>query len=183
MSFVRPEAKTMLWRIGEPTLYAVLAGFGIWKGIELLALGAWSGLVPLVLGTLAALALAGATLRAWVDWRTKRDGPGTVTVREGQIAYFGPESGAILSVDALVSVEIVVRAGTGRRDWVLKDEIGQMATIPASADGATALMDRLSSLPGFEHRTLVRALATEPGATDSRFAVWRREQRGTIASD
>lgn len=183
MSFIRPEAKAALWRFGEPALYAALAVLGIWKGADLLWRGSYSGIVALVLGGVAALALAGAILRAWVDWRTRRSGPGTVSVREGQIAYFGPVDGAILAMDALVAVDIVVRPTRPvRRDWVLKDELGQMATIPASAEGATALLDRLSSLPGFENRTLVRAMAADAGPEDRRFPVWRRPPQGQIAT-
>ncbi len=174
MSFIRPEAAAALRRYGEPALYAAIALWGIWQGWSLLARGAWLGAVPLGIGVLAALGLAGAAERALLAWRNRSGGPGVVSIREGSIAYFGPHGGAVMALDALTSVEIVTTdAGPVAEDvfWHLTDEMGQQASIPGGAKGAEALLDRLGTLPGFDHMAVVSAMGS---AENRRFAVWSR---------
>lgn len=189
MSFVRPEAAEAIRRFGEPALYAAVAAFCLWKGIEMLAGGAWVGLAPLALGLVAAIAVLGTTERALVARRSARAGPGVVSVQEGRISYFGPHGGASVAVDALVRVDIVTdgAAGAGSFDrtfggtldgtfdggarWELTDETGQRLKIPASAANAGALLDVLGGLPGFNNMAVVLALQADP---PGRAPIWRR---------
>lgn len=180
MSFLRPEAMAALRRYGEPAVYAILGGWAVWKGVVLLGRGSWVGGFLLVIGAVALMALFGAAERALVAWRGRRAGPGTVSIREGQIAYFGPFGGAIMALDSLVSVDLDTAGldGDGEVFWVLQDEIGQMVRIPGGADGAVALLDRLGTLPGFDHRAVVQAMSSRSAR---RVAVWRRERTAAIA--
>jgi len=174
VSFIRPEATAALWRYGEPAIYGAITIWGLWKGWGLLAHGAWLGLVPVGIAIIATFALVGAAERALLGWRSRTPGPGVVNIREGSIAYFGPLGGAVLALDALISIEIVTTdAGPGADDvfWHLADEIGQQVSIPGGAKGAEALLDRLGSLPGFDHMAVVSAM----GSTENRrFAIWSR---------
>ena len=182
MSFIRPEATAALRRYGEPALYALVAGWGLWHGLRLLGDGNWFRAVPLALGIIALLGLAGAAERALVAWRGRTAGPGTVSIKEGQIAYFGPHGGAIMALDALVSVEIETSAnGPAGEDlfWLLEDELGQKVAIPGSADGAVSLLDRLGTLPGFDHMAVVSAMGS---SRDARFAVWRRQRQASLST-
>ena len=169
MSFIRPEAVASLRLYGEPALFALLGIAGLWQGWTVLGRGNWAGVLLVIGGILALLALAGAAERALVAWRGRRAGPGTVTVREGQIAYFGPYGGAILALDALISVDLV--GADNQIWWELSDEIGQTVRIPGGAEGAVSLLDRLGTLPDFDHRTLVQAMS---GAPSGRHRLWRR---------
>ncbi len=180
MSFIRPEAEAALRRYGELAIYGGVAAWGLWQGAVLLGRGAWTGGVLLAIGVLAALGLFGAVERTLVAWRGRRAGPGTVNVREGQIAYFGPLGGAIMAMDALtrVGIRTTERGGiAGDLFWVLEDEFGQMVEVPGGADGAVALLDRLGTLPGFDHRAVVMATASrEPGMVD----VWTKDRRSRL---
>lgn len=174
MSFIRPEARAVLVRWGEPALYAAVALAGGWRGIALVAQGAWVGVVLLGLAAFAALALFHSVERALVSWRGRVAGPGIVSIQEGRISYFGPNGGAVMALDALVSVEIVTSddgpVGTDL-NWVLQDEIGQVAIIPGGAQGTTDLVDRLGTLPGFDHVAVITAMGSTGPA---RFRLWRR---------
>lgn len=177
MSFIRPEASAALRRYGEPVLYAAVAGFGLVQGISLILRGAWTGWLLTVIGALAALGLVGAAERAYLAWRNRDAGPGTVTIREGQIAYFGPLGGGILALDALTAIDIRIGA---RRDliWVLSDELGQIVEIPGGADGAVALLDRLSTLAGFDHGNVMAASRAQ---RPTRLPIWRRQPVASLS--
>ena len=174
MSFVRPEAKAVLRQWGTPAALAVVGLFLIWKGVDLTGRGGWVGIVLIVLGLMACLSLVGVVERAWIGWRNRRGGPGMVIIEEGRISYFGPETGAVLALDALVSVDIVTTGdGPAAEDlfWVLSDETGQMVAIPGGAEGTGALLDILGSLKGFSHAQVISAMGS---AENARFQIWRR---------
>ncbi|MEM7060933.1 MAG: hypothetical protein AAF557_25420 [Pseudomonadota bacterium] len=180
MSFFRPEAVDAVRRYAEPVLYTVIAVAGLWRGTQLIREGAWVGAVLFTIGAFAAIALVTAIERAIVAWRGRRRGPGIVSIREGQISYFGPEGGAILAMDALVRVEIITtETGPFAPDlfWHLTDEIGQTAVIPGGAEDITTLLDRLGSLPGFDHIAVISAM----GSTEqARFKIWSRPKAGQL---
>ncbi|MEM9138581.1 MAG: hypothetical protein AAGB15_02025 [Pseudomonadota bacterium] len=174
MSFFRPEAKAALRRFGEPVLYFVVAIIGLWQGLRLINQGSWAGAVLMGLGGLAALAVFNAAERALVAWRARRAGPGLVSIQEGRIAYFGPNGGAVMALDALVRVEIITTNDGPMADdhfWQLTDETGQIAVIPGGAQDATDLLDRLGSLPGFDHMAVISAMGSTENA---RFLVWQK---------
>jgi len=174
VSFIRPEASAALRRYGEPTILGAVTVGGIWKGWLLLDRGAWVGGIVLGIGVLAGLGLFGAVERALLAWRSRSRGPGMVSIHEGRIAYFGPYGGAVMALDALVSVELLVSdagwPGEGVH-WQLSDELGQQVTIPGGADGAAQLLDRLGMLPGFNHMAVVAAIGS---AGPRRSMVWSR---------
>ena len=176
MSFIRPEAKAVLRQWGVPAALAMLGVFLLWKGIRITARGDWVGVVLMVLGVFACLSLIGVLERALLAWRNRRGGPGMVIIEEGRISYFGPETGAVLALDALVSVDIVTTGeGPMAEDlfWVLSDAMGQMAAIPGGAEGSGALLDTLGSLEGFSHTKVISAMSSTENA---RFEIWRRRQ-------
>ena len=178
MSFIRPEAAQTLRRWAEPAIYGGLACWGLVHGITLILRGTWTGWVLAGLGIVAALGLAGAVQRTLVAWRNRQAGPGTVSIREGQIAYFGPLGGAILALDALTAIDIRTGEGGGLY-WVLADEIGQIVEIPGGADGAVALLDRLGTLKGFDHSAVTRSMRMSGAA---RQMIWRRDAQRRVSA-
>ena len=147
----------------------------------MLRAGSWVGVVLLTIGAFACLALVGVVERALLSWRGRKGGPGIVKIEEGRISYFGPDTGAVLALDALVSVDIVTTSAGPMGDdlfWVVTDETGQMIAIPGGAEGADQLLDRLGSLPGFSHRQVVSAMGS---TEDARFQIWRRNKAAPIS--
>jgi hypothetical protein len=175
MSFIRPEALATIRRFGEPVFFAVIAGVCFWKGATLIGKGSWFGLLPIAIFALCSFAVIGTVERALVSRRSGRNGPGVVSIHEGRISYFGPEGGAVLALDALTSVDIMTNdLGPWEDDvhWVLRDEMGQMVTIPASAANADTLLDTLGGLPGFDNMAVVLAMGSTENAE---FRIWRRK--------
>jgi len=101
MSFVRPEARDVLWRWREVATGVVMAGVGIWWVLGLGGILHWLGYVVLL--------LAGAVLFMGVQrarFRHGGGGPGVVRVDEGQVAYFGPLTGGVVAIRDLDSLTL-----------------------------------------------------------------------------
>lgn len=146
MSFVRPEVRAALWRWRETLVGGAVALLGLWWMAGPRGLLFWIGAVLLAAG--AALALAGVQ-RA--RFRTGGGGPGVVQVVEGQLAYFGPETGGVIDVAAIRRVAL-----EGGR-WRIEAP-GSRLEIPVDAEGAEALFDVFAALPGLGTETVLAAL-------------------------
>lgn len=153
MSFLRPELAAMLRRWREPLAGVALAIAGLWWALRTGGAAPWLGI--------AVAGLGGLTV--WLGWqRAARHGPeaaaslgpGIVAVREGQIAYFGPDTGGVADLDALVWVALE-RPGDPARpvQWVLgaapAGGTEARLSVPVTARGADRLFDVLAALPGF----------------------------------
>lgn len=162
---IRPEAAALLHRWRE-----VIAG------LALAALGVWTLMSPALLlkGLGGAMAFAGLAL-AVVGLRRARfaakgTGPGIVQLVEGQISYFGPESGGFIALDDLAEITL----GPGGRDWLLRDISGQRLAIPRAAAGAEGLFDAFARLDGLDMPTLLRLIEGTNDSGGPR-TVWRRK--------
>lgn len=164
MSFIRPEARATLWRWRE-----VLAGLGT------VLLGAYWMLGPGgLLGWIgAAVAATGAVLALIglqrLRFRSAGGGPGVVQVDEGQITYFGPLTGGVVAGSELSRLTL---DPTGRPPhWVLY-AAGQPALhIPVNAEGADALFDVFSALPGIKTERMLAELNALPSHP---VVIWER---------
>jgi hypothetical protein len=169
MSFIRPEMAAALHRWRE-----VLAGLGVVAGGGWLAtLGGpfWQGLGALV--ALAGLGLALGGLRR-LRFRPAALGPGVVRMVEGQIAYFGPETGGFAALTEVEELRLEPRpAGLV---WVLEQPGGPLE-IPVAAAGAEALADWFAALPGIDMGRLHAALG-RPGPRPQ--LLWRRQARAEL---
>lgn len=164
MSFLRPEARAALIRWRLPLIGAGVVVLGLYWGLGSFGLLRWLGWVLVVSG--AALAVTGIQQ---ARFRQSGLGPGVVQVTEGQIAYFGPETGGIVATDLLQELAIV-NTGTARH-WALVHEGGPPVSIPSDAMGAEQLFDAFGALPGLSASSLVQAIHDPaPG----RRIVWRR---------
>lgn len=164
MSFIRPEARTAIWRWRE-----LFVGGGVF------ALGLYWIIGPgLLLGWVGwALVLAGVALcvigfqRA--RFRAGSGGPGVVQVDEGQITYYGPLNGGAVATADLERLALDPTADPAH--WVL-DQPGQAALfIPVNAEGADALFDVFSALPGLKTE---RMLAELHGGSVHPVVIWER---------
>ena len=169
MSFVRPELAAAAHRWRE-----VLAGLGVVAaGGWLATLGGWffQGLGGLV--ALAGLGLAVAGARR-LRFRPAGRGPGIVRMVEGQVGYFGPETGGFAALTELEELRLEPRPEGAT--WVLVQP-GAVLEIPAAAEGAEALHDWFAALPGIDMGKLTAALARPPAGPR---VLWRRHARDAL---
>jgi hypothetical protein len=79
-----------------------------------------------------------------------------VDVTEGQIAYFGPDTGGVVFLRELSQISLDKRAVPAV--WRLEQPGQAPLAIPADAAGADALFDAFASLPGFQTAHMLAAL-------------------------
>ncbi len=166
MQLIRPEAarQLLIWR--EALIGAVVLAAGAW-------LLARPGYVLPGLG--GALALAGLAMTV-LGFRRARfmargDGPGVVQVVEGQIAYFGPQTGGVVALDDITALSLDAEGA----QWLIRASDGRLLTIPRAASGAETLFDAFASLDGLNMPRLLRAIEAGPKGADT--PIWRRKAR------
>lgn len=164
MTFIRPEANAAIWRWREVVVGASVAALGLYWVIGPGLLLGWVGWVLIATGI--ALSVVGVQ-RA--RFRAGSDGPGVVTVDEGQIAYFGPLTGGAVAVSEIERLTLDPTAKPAH--WVL-DQPGQPALyIPVNATGAEALFDMFAALPGLKTERMLWALN---GSRAHPVVIWER---------
>lgn len=148
---IRPEVSATLRQWSEVLIGVCVMLLGVW-GLQARG-GFYQTLSALVVLTGIALAVIG-----WRRLRFNRAGhaPGIVQVLEGQISYFGPETGGFIGIADILEVHLTDSA----RNWQLVGEDGTRVTIPVAADGARALFDIFAALPGMNMPALLTALDT-----------------------
>ncbi len=152
--FFRPEAKAALWRWREVLSAAGLVLLGAWWITGpggLLVLPGWA----FVLGGIA-LAFIGVQR---VRFRGAGDGAGAVQVVEGQIGYFGPETGGVVALTTLK--RLVLDATREPKQWRLEAADQEPVIIPVNAAGAEALFDAFATLEGLRTERMLSALNTK----------------------
>lgn len=147
MSLFRPEAMEAIRRWREVLAGTVVMALGLnW------ALTGFGALFLIGCGLFlggAALIISGVQRGRF---RQGGGGAGVVDVDERQITYFGPFGGGAMAVG-----EIVELGTDGAGTWLLRDVEGRSLSIPMRAEGAEALFDAFSALPGMTGGALVEA--------------------------
>ncbi|MBL8563046.1 MAG: hypothetical protein JNN06_12280 [Gemmobacter sp.] len=167
---IRPEALARLSQWREASFAAALAALGLWC----LWLGGWVlwpiGATLLALG----LPLGVISLRKQRFARaTHGRDAGLIELDEAQLGWFGPSGGGFVSLDELVELRLIARGPICY--WRLKQADGQALLVPIAAEGAAALFDAFTALPGMDSGALVAALNAPATADDSLGPViWRR---------
>ncbi|MEM6618367.1 MAG: hypothetical protein AAF761_11245 [Pseudomonadota bacterium] len=167
MSFVRDDARALLWRWREVALTGALCLWGIHlvgRAVDRSSLGL--ALVAAGVLCVGAVLFFYAVLRAQV--RRGAIAEGAVEVDEREVRYLLADGGAMVSLDDLVRLEVMVKDEAGF--WVLSHLAGPPLVIPAGAQGADALFDAFSALPGVRIEDAVRGL----GAASGRITIWER---------
>jgi len=169
---IRPEAARALRRWREPAAAAALLALALWLGFR----GGW-----VMSGVGGVLALAAASWGFVAVRRLRFAGaggaPGVVEVVEGQIAYFGPDSGGFVALRDIVEIALVTGpAGMGRA-WRIRPAEGPALHVPVAAEGAGRLYDAFAQLPGIDMGRI--AAAPEVGATG---LLWRHPARPALTA-
>lgn len=164
MPFLRPEAVATLTRWREAIVACAITACGAWVFAQ-------GGYVLPVIGTLIGAVGAGIGILALRRMRFARDvtDPGIVKVDEGQITYFGPTEGGFAGLSMLSEIALLTRGG--RRVWRLSQRDESPLFVPIAAEGAEALFDAFSGLPGLDSAQLLDAIESPE---DMPRIVWRR---------
>ncbi|MFP7675407.1 hypothetical protein ACG74X_18820 [Marivita sp. S0852] len=165
MSFVRPAARAHLMRWREALIGAAILVLGLyWSFGVTPGLLSWIGYLAILVG--AALGVAGLQ-----KGRSRHGGggPGVVQVIERRIGYFGPLTGGLVDVDAITSLNFDPTQHPAT--WVITHDNGPALHIPLTAEGADALFDVFSGLPGLSPGRIA-SVAQRDG--DHPVVLWRR---------
>lgn len=164
MSFIRPEARAALWRAREALIGGAIALLGLSWAVGPGGLLGWLGWGLLIAGV-ALLVIGLQRLR----FRMGAGGPGVVQVDEGQISYFGPLDGGAVAVAELD--RLVLDHTASPAHWGLEMPGQPRLHIPVNAEGADALFDAFSALPGLKTERMLSELR-RPGA--HQVVIWER---------
>ena len=168
MSFMRPEAAEGLRRWREVLIATLMTALGVHWVLTSFGLFRALGALITILGvTWVVLSVRRAR------FKQKGGGEGVVIVDEGRVAYFGPQTGGTLAIEGLVSVRMILN-DDGSKNWYLLAQDTTPLDIPVNAEGAEALFDVFSNLPGLEMQ-VVQAALDEPLSED--ILLWHAEMR------
>ncbi|MEO8530551.1 MAG: hypothetical protein ABI459_04970 [Deltaproteobacteria bacterium] len=162
--FIRPDVKRFVMQNRELIGGLVISLLGI--VLAATNAGFWQ-----VLGL--TFAVAGAVLlftgiqRA--RFRNDAGGPGIVQVDEALITYFGPIEGGSVSIQNLARIEL--EPDSKPLHWALSEPGQAPLNIPVNAEGANALFDAFTALPGIDTENM---LALLNGKLAKRTTVWQR---------
>jgi hypothetical protein len=159
---LRPEIRDALWRGREALAGAALILMALWLALGTFGVTRWVA---------AALGLVGLGL-VWTGtqrWRfaVRGKGPGVVEVDERRLVYWGPLAGGTVDLDDLLRLELD-RSGRPSH-WVLTTLRGEVLAVPVNAEGAEALLDLFTALPGLHTEALLGALEA---SGDDRVVLW-----------
>ena len=158
MPLIRPDAAAALHRWREVISAALCLAAGLW----LASRGGW---VLTGIGAILAALAAGWGFVALRRLRFARGGgaPGVVEVIEGQVAYFGPDSGGFVALRDLVEIALVGDPASEGSAWRLTPAEGPPLIVPVAAEGAERLYDAFAQLPGIDMGRI--AAAPQAGTT------------------
>ncbi len=160
--FLRPEVRATLKRWREALVGGALALLGLYWGLV------GGGLLRIV--AVALILLGAALLFAGIQrgrLRTGSGGAGVVQLVEGQLGYFGPQTGGVIAV---ADISAVSRRGNL---WILQGA-GQRLEVPMDASGAECLLDAFAMLPGLNMSAI---LARTEDHGDIAQVLWQRGPR------
>lgn len=169
MSFMRAEARAVLWRWRDVLVGLVVVLLGLW--------GVLTGLgVLYLLGWVMILVGIGLTVTGWqrARFRAGAGGAGVVQVDEGELRYFGPMSGGMVALSDMVRLELDGR-GAGAA-WRLHQPGQEVLQIPVDAENAEALFDVFASLPGVRTEKMLAEMRAEmrSGAGNGPVVIWQK---------
>lgn len=163
MSFVRPEAQAAILRWRETAIGGVVLLVGLYwaSGGGILK---WVGICVAIGGGL--LVYTGLQRARFLSGK---GGPGIVTVDEGEISYYGPISGGVTSIGELSL--LMLDPSQSPAVWILQQNGRPDIAIPVNAEGADALFDAFSVLPGIRTEHMLNSLNSSP---DHPVVIWAK---------
>lgn len=165
MSFLRPEAQQMLWRLREVIAASVLTAVLLWWASSSFGVMRW---IVLGLALLAAICIFAALQRA--RFLASGAGAGLVEVDEGVVSYLTAMTGGQVEISEITSV-MLLPASKGPAHWQIEAPGQAALLIPLDAVDAEKLFDVFVSLDGIETEKMLRQLKRLP---DKPVVIWRK---------
>lgn len=162
---IRPEAKAQLMRWREVLAGSFTALLGLWW-----LLGPGRLLILPAIGLL----VVGAGL-IWVGvqrarFRSAGEGPGTVSVDEGQITYFGPLTGGAVALREMSQLDLDKSLFPAH--WRLAQPGQPDLLIPVNAEGADGLFDAFATLSDLKTERMLHAMQ---GQHKHLIVIWQKD--------
>ena len=98
-----------------------------------------------------------------------RDWDGIVEFIEGQISYFGPETGAIFSINDIK--RLILDKSKYSSKWIIENTAGYQIEIPTNVEGHEVLFDVFNSLEGFPIHKMLETLSSKQSI---RTVLWQK---------
>ena len=117
---------------------------------------------------LTGMALAYASYQRTRFKRTET-GTGIVEFIEGQISYFGPETGAIFSINDIK--RLILDKSKYSSKWIIENTAGYQIEIPTNVEGHEVLFDVFNSLEGFPIHKMLETLSSKQSI---RTVLWQK---------
>jgi hypothetical protein len=162
MSFIRPEIRAAAFRWREALIGLLCVLLGLW----------WLFFARGILVYVGAVVVLAGLALVWIGAQRSRfrgpgDATGAVEVLEGQITYFGPETGGMVAVAELARV--ILDPSGAEPIWRLEQPGLPPLDVPVNARGADQLFDAFSMLPGLK---VERMLAEMKRDTRMAVVIW-----------
>ncbi len=162
---IRTEAKEALWRWRELAIAVAVGAVGLYWASSMFGLLQIIGYVTTALGVV--LAIVGLQRGRF---RNLANGQGVVTFIEGQITYFGPYSGGVVTIEDMTRIQLKTIAGL--KSWVIDQPAQAPLIIPTNAQGADQLFDAFAALPGMRIESMLSKLSNE---RELPVIIWQRD--------
>ena len=162
---IRPEAAAVLQRWRDAFIGAALIALGLYWFTKTFGLLYWVG---------AALALIGALIGFAGLQRARfsksQHGAGIVDVTEGQITYFGPDTGGVIALDDITKISLIYYQN--QQLWKLEQPAQPALFIPTGATGAERLFDAFTQLDNFQIEAMLQLLAQRLNTPQT---IWQKD--------
>lgn len=141
----------LIWR--EPLIAIVLAALGLYWIINSHGILYTIGFGFLITG--ATLAYAGYQR---IRFKRAETGGGLIDFTEGQISYFGPQTGAIFSIDEIKC--LTLDQSNSYSKWIVEITACNKVEIPTNVKGNEVLFDVFNNLEDFQTEKMLEALSS-----------------------
>jgi hypothetical protein len=141
----------LIWR--EPLIAIVFAALGLYWIINSHGILYTIGFGFLITG--ATLAYAGYQR---IRFKRAETGGGLIDFTEGQISYFGPQTGAIFSIDEIKC--LTLDQSNSYSKWIVEITACNKVEIPTNVKGNEVLFDVFNNLEDFQTEKMLEALSS-----------------------
>lgn len=165
MSFLRPEARKLVWRLREVIAATVLTAAMMWWAASSFGVMRW---IVLTFAFLAFVCVLAALQRA--RFISGGAGAGLVEVDEGVVSYLTAMTGGQVEISEITSV-MLLPALKGPAQWQIEAPGQPPLLIPVDAVDAEKLFDVFVSLDGIETEKMLRQIKETP---DVPVVIWHK---------
>lgn len=162
---IRPEAAAVLLRWRDAFIGTALIALGLYWFTKTFGLLSWVGAALTLIGAL--IGFAGLQRARFAK---TQQGAGIVDVTEGQITYFGPNTGGVIALDNITKISLIYQQN--EQLWKLEQPAQPALFIPIGATGAERLFDAFTQLQNFQIEPMLQLLAQRLNTPQT---IWQKD--------